>query len=102
MELSLTHLLIVFVLAILFFGPSRLPKVGASLGETIRAFKNALNDSSPNNSNHSQQTANNLPRANEIPAAAVAPPLAPAQSVSQPAQASSSVATSVGSSSKES
>jgi sec-independent protein translocase protein TatA len=37
------HLLIVLAIALLIFGPRRLPEIGTGLGKTIRAFKGALN-----------------------------------------------------------
>lgn len=33
------ELVIVLVIAIMIFGPSRIPKLAQSVGETIRAFK---------------------------------------------------------------
>lgn len=42
--LSLTHLLLILIIALIFFGPSRLPQLGQSLGKTIRGFKDALNE----------------------------------------------------------
>lgn len=38
------HLLIILVVALLVFGPRRLPQLGASLGKTIRDFKNVMNE----------------------------------------------------------
>lgn len=69
MELSLTHILLLFGILILFFGPARLPKLGAALGETIKQFKGAMNE--PNqSSNHTQsQSSAQPPRAQELPAA---------------------------------
>lgn len=43
-QFSLTHLLILAVILLLFFGPSRLPQLGQSLGRAIRGFKSGLND----------------------------------------------------------
>ncbi len=37
------HLLVVFVIALLVFGPRKLPELGKGLGEAIRGFKNSLN-----------------------------------------------------------
>ncbi len=34
--------MVVLALALLFFGPSKLPALGASLGEAIRGFKRGL------------------------------------------------------------
>ena len=39
-----THLLVVLVIALLVFGPKKLPELGKSLGEGIRGFKNAMKD----------------------------------------------------------
>ena len=36
------HLLIVLVIAIVIFGPKKLPELGHSLGSGIRGFKHAL------------------------------------------------------------
>jgi len=37
------------VILLLFFGPSKLPGLGASLGKAIRGFKSGLNEVDPNN-----------------------------------------------------
>jgi sec-independent protein translocase protein TatA len=39
------HLLIIFVIALLVFGPKRLPEMGKGLGEAIRGFKDAFKSS---------------------------------------------------------
>jgi sec-independent protein translocase protein TatA len=44
MELSITHLLFLLVVIMIFFGPSRLPALGKSLGESLRSLKNAMNN----------------------------------------------------------
>jgi sec-independent protein translocase protein TatA len=36
------HLLIIFGIALLVFGPKKLPELGKGLGESIRGFKNAM------------------------------------------------------------
>lgn len=43
-EFSLTHILLVAVIFLIFFGPSRLPQLGQSLGKAIRGFKEGLNE----------------------------------------------------------
>lgn len=43
-EFSLTHLLLLAVIVLIFFGPSRLPALGQSLGKAIRGFKQGLNE----------------------------------------------------------
>lgn len=39
---SITHLLLLLVIFLLFFGPSKLPSLGQSLGKAIRGFKEGL------------------------------------------------------------
>ena len=37
------HLLVIFAIALLVFGPRRLPELGKGLGEAILGFKNSFN-----------------------------------------------------------
>jgi sec-independent protein translocase protein TatA len=37
------HLLVIVGLALLIFGPKKLPELGKGLGDGIRGFKNAMN-----------------------------------------------------------
>ena len=39
------HLLILFAIILLVFGPKNLPALGKGLGESIRSFKQALTES---------------------------------------------------------
>jgi sec-independent protein translocase protein TatA len=36
------HLLVIFIIALLIFGPKKLPELGKGLGEGLRHFKDAL------------------------------------------------------------
>jgi len=36
------HLIIILAIALLIFGPGKLPQVGSGLGQSIREFKKAL------------------------------------------------------------
>jgi sec-independent protein translocase protein TatA len=38
------HLLVIFGIALLVFGPRKLPELGKGIGEGIRGFKAAIND----------------------------------------------------------
>ncbi len=38
------HLLVIFGIALLVFGPKKLPELGKGIGEGIRGFKAAMND----------------------------------------------------------
>jgi sec-independent protein translocase protein TatA len=39
-----THLLVIFFVALLVFGPKKLPELGKGIGEGIRALKNGMKD----------------------------------------------------------
>ena len=38
------HWLVVAAIALIFFGPQRLPELGKSIGEAIRGFKTSMRD----------------------------------------------------------
>jgi sec-independent protein translocase protein TatA len=44
------HLLVIFFIALLVFGPKKLPELGKGLGEGIRALKDGMKDSASQNS----------------------------------------------------
>ncbi len=41
------HLLVIFLIALLVFGPKRLGDIGKGLGEGIRSFKSGFSDDKP-------------------------------------------------------
>lgn len=41
------HLLVILIIALLFFGPSKLAGLGKGLGDGIRQFKDAVKDEAP-------------------------------------------------------
>lgn len=44
MSLGPLELAMLAAIALLFFGPSKLPQLGRSFGDAIRGFKSAMND----------------------------------------------------------
>jgi sec-independent protein translocase protein TatA len=40
--LSPTHLIIILAIVLIIFGPSRLPELGKSLGETMRSLQDGI------------------------------------------------------------
>lgn len=42
-----THLLLVAIVALILFGPKRLPELGKGLGEGIRALKDSMKEQPP-------------------------------------------------------
>jgi len=41
--LSPVHIIILLIIALLVFGPKRLPEIGSGLGKSIREFKQSMN-----------------------------------------------------------
>jgi sec-independent protein translocase protein TatA len=44
MSLGFGELLLVLIIVLVFFGGKKLPQLGASIGESIRAFKKSMKD----------------------------------------------------------
>jgi sec-independent protein translocase protein TatA len=44
-SLGAPEILVIAVVALIVFGPSKLPEFGKSLGEAIKGFKKAINES---------------------------------------------------------
>ena len=42
--IGMPELIVIFVIALLVFGPQKLPDVGKSIGEAIRGFKKSLDE----------------------------------------------------------
>lgn len=52
-----THLIIIFAIALLVFGPKKLPELGKGLGEGIRALKEGMKDhASASNASEASKT----------------------------------------------
>ena len=49
-----THLIIIFAIALLVFGPKKLPELGKGLGEGIRALKEGMKDNASASSEKSK------------------------------------------------
>lgn len=70
--LSFSHILLLMMILLLFFGPSKLPELGKSLGLTLRGIKEGMNDfnresesSQSRKTLHPTQVAANLDPASE-------------------------------------
>jgi len=53
------HLLIIFGIALLVFGPKKLPELGKGIGDGIRGFKTAMKMKSPEDPSADSATAKN-------------------------------------------
>jgi sec-independent protein translocase protein TatA len=50
------HLLVIFFIALLVFGPKKLPELGKGLGEGIRALKDGMKDAGSSTQASTDQT----------------------------------------------
>jgi sec-independent protein translocase protein TatA len=57
--LSPQHLLLIFFIALLVFGPRKLPELGKGLGEGIRALKEGMKDGGAQASNDQTKNTEN-------------------------------------------
>ena len=55
------HLLLILGIALIIFGPSKLPELGKALGESIRGFKSAMQGDEPAAKNPSREDSTALP-----------------------------------------
>jgi sec-independent protein translocase protein TatA len=53
--IGMPELIVIFVVALVVFGPGKLPDVGKSLGEAIRGFKKAVNEPEKSSSEESEK-----------------------------------------------
>ena len=53
------HLLVVFGIALLIFGPKKLPELGKGIGESIRGFKSAMKADEDKPTSSTTNPANN-------------------------------------------
>lgn len=60
MNLGMTEMLLIAGIALLFFGPSRLPGLGKSVGQAIRGFKKGINEDPSDEENNEKQKASQL------------------------------------------
>jgi sec-independent protein translocase protein TatA len=51
------HLLVIFFIALLVFGPKKLPELGKGLGEGIRALKDGMKDGMKDNAPQTQASS---------------------------------------------
>jgi sec-independent protein translocase protein TatA len=68
-----THIIFVIVIALLVFGPKRLPEMGRSIGHGIREFKDSI-DGNGNDRDDNVHEATAAPVPTDTPRVAALPP----------------------------
>jgi sec-independent protein translocase protein TatA len=64
--LGLPELLVILVLALLVFGPSRLPEVGTFVGKSLRAFRDSL-DHRDDDNDDDENDPDGKPKRDKLP-----------------------------------
>ena len=49
------HLIVIFAIVLLVFGPKKLPEIGKGLGESIRGFKKAISTDESDSTTKSEE-----------------------------------------------
>ena len=62
------HLLVILGIALLVFGPKKLPELGKGLGESIRSFKEALHSATSETSTNTKPPESKPPAPTDPPA----------------------------------
>ena len=81
-NLSLPHLLMVLAVAILIFGPKRIPEIAGSMGKGIREFKRHIGEAGHLDS--ADESAASRPAASERVSSSETPPARPDSPGSSP------------------
>ncbi len=48
-RIGASELILILVIALIIFGPKKLPEIGKSVGDAIKEFKNSMNSASSDN-----------------------------------------------------
>jgi sec-independent protein translocase protein TatA len=85
-----THIIFVIVIALLVFGPKRLPEMGRSIGHGIREFKDSIDGNSNDSSSDTKHEAVATEPASEPVRVAALPPASTPPAATEAPGASSS------------
>ena len=62
--IGMQELVVILVIALIIFGPTKLPQIGSGLGKAIRDFRKSLNSNDPEDASKeaTKETSKDLPR----------------------------------------
>lgn len=58
-RIGATELILILSIALVIFGPAKLPEIGKAFGKSIREFKDSVNKVSDDSEKSSSESANN-------------------------------------------
>ena len=66
------HLIVIAIVALIIFGPSRLPEIGRAIGKTLKEFQSATREATQGFTSEISKPETSAPAAPVVPAAPVA------------------------------
>ncbi|HEX9454232.1 MAG TPA: twin-arginine translocase TatA/TatE family subunit [Candidatus Binatia bacterium] len=60
--LGVPELMVILVIALVIFGPSKLPQIGSGLGKAIRDFKKGVTEGNDDDAKETKKDPKDLPR----------------------------------------
>ena len=54
-SIGIPGLILIVVLALIIFGPKKLPEIGKAAGDTLKVFKSSVNDTADENSDEKNE-----------------------------------------------
>lgn len=63
--LGVPELILILIIGLVVFGPGKLPSVGKALGKSMREFKDAVNDVSPDSEEETKKMTEKTPQKEE-------------------------------------
>ena len=83
-SIGMPELIVIFVIALIIFGPRKLPELGRSLGKSLAEFKRSSNELRSTLDDEIRLEEKQLDKAAQAAAAAAAPVSTPDQAVAAP------------------
>lgn len=64
-QIGFPSLILILVVALIIFGPSKLPEIGKAVGNTFREFKNSMDDLTSDSKTESEKSSDSNSQKNE-------------------------------------
>ena len=61
-NIGIPGLILIIVIALIVFGPKKLPEIGKAAGDTLKAFKSSVNDSTKDTEENKEDEQEDKPK----------------------------------------